>query len=147
MPSILSTRLARAILIIAVALSLMSIAMLPLGVEAQVVTLPCGPNDLFGCSAVNVGTGAAHPRAIAVRIIQIAMGFLGLVAVAIILFGGLKWMTGGGNEDKVAEAKKLIGAGIVGLIIIVAAYSIVTYVLTNVLSFVGGPPVPAGLRN
>ena len=38
-------------------------------------------------------------------------------------------MTAGGNEDKIGEAKSLIIAGIVGLIIILAAFAIVTFVI------------------
>ncbi|MFH0956085.1 MAG: hypothetical protein V1801_02650, partial [Candidatus Falkowbacteria bacterium] len=71
------------------------------------------------------------PRAIAAQVINIILGFLGIVAVIIILLGGFKWMTAGGNEDKVGEAKKLITAGIIGLVIILAAFAIATFVLTQ----------------
>ena len=98
-------------------------------------SIPCDPGDIFGCDKINPQTGNQSPRVIANRIIQFAMSFLGLIAVAIILYGGFKWMTAAGNDEKVDEAKKLIGAGIVGLIIIVAAYSIVTFVIGNLLGF------------
>ena len=38
-------------------------------------------------------------------------------------------MTSQGNTDKVDEAKKLLKAGIVGLIIIFAAYAITAFVM------------------
>ncbi|MDD5291267.1 MAG: pilin [Patescibacteria group bacterium] len=76
-----------------------------------------------------IGLGAKDPREIAASIINIALGFLGIVAVIIILLGGFKWMTAGGNEDKVEEAKKLIFAGIIGLIIIMAAWGIAKFVV------------------
>ncbi len=104
-------------------------------VPAATPSVTCGPDDIFGCDKVNPQTGSTSPRVIANRVIQFAMSFLGLIAVAIILYGGFKWMTAAGNDEKVDEAKKLIGAGIVGLIIIVAAYSIVTFVITNLLGF------------
>ena len=63
--------------------------------------------------------------------INIILGFLGIVAVVIILLGGFKWMTAGGNEDKVGEARKLITAGIIGLIIILASFAIASFVLTQ----------------
>ena len=65
-----------------------------------------------------LGLGEKDPREIAAAVVNIALGFLGIVAVIIIILGGFKWMTAGGNEDKVAEARKLIFAGIIGLIII-----------------------------
>jgi hypothetical protein len=58
------------------------------------------------------------------------------VAVVIILLGGFKWMTAGGNEDKVGEAKKLITAGIIGLVIIVASFAIASFVLNSLMGAV-----------
>ena len=77
------------------------------------------------------GLGERDPRDIAAQVINIILGFLGIVAVVIILLGGFKWMTAGGNEDKVGEAKKLIMAGIIGLIIILASFAIASFVLTQ----------------
>ncbi len=62
-------------------------------------------------------------------IINIILGFLGIVAVIIILAGGFKWMTAGGNEDKVAEARQMIIQGIIGLVIIFAAWAIASFVV------------------
>ena len=80
------------------------------------------------------GLGDKDPRDIAASVIRIILGFLGIIAVIIILLGGFKWMTAGGNEDKVGEAKKLITAGIIGLVIIVAAFAIASFVLTNLIA-------------
>ncbi len=75
------------------------------------------------------GLGNQDPRTIAANIINIILGFLGILAVVLILFGGFKWMTAAGNDEKVAEAKKLLVAGVVGLIIILAAYALAAFVL------------------
>lgn len=80
------------------------------------------------------GLGERDPRNIAASVIRIILGFLGIVAVIIILLGGFKWMTAGGNEDKVGEAKKLIIAGVIGLVIIIAAFAIATFVLSQLMS-------------
>ena len=76
-------------------------------------------------------TDVTDPREMAVNIVKFFMTFLGIIAVVIILLGGFKWMTAAGNEDKVAEAKKLLVAGIIGLAIIVSAYVIVNFVITT----------------
>ncbi|MFW5888708.1 MAG: hypothetical protein ACOCVY_03255, partial [Patescibacteria group bacterium] len=60
-------------------------------------------------------------------------GFLGILAVVIILIGGFKWMTAAGNEDKVGEAKKIIVAGVIGLVIILASWGIATFVLEQLM--------------
>lgn len=75
--------------------------------------------------------GDQDPRDAAISIVKYLMTFLGIIAVVVILLGGFKWMTAAGNEDKVAEAKKLIIAGIIGLVIILAAFAIVSFVITT----------------
>ena len=84
-----------------------------------------------------LGLGNEDPREIAANVINVLLGFLGIIAVVIILIGGFKWMTAGGNEDKTAEARKLISAGVVGLIIILAAFGIAKFVLDQLLTATG----------
>ena len=84
--------------------------------------------------ATNLGlTSAANtdPRDAAVDVVRYLMTFLAIIAVIVILIGGFRWMTASGNEDRVASAKKTIIAGAIGLIIILAAYAIVTFVITT----------------
>lgn len=83
------------------------------------------------------GLGEADPRDIAANLITVILGFLGILAVIIILIGGFKWMTAAGNEDQVAEARKIIVAGIIGLVIILAAWGIATFVLSRLLTATG----------
>lgn len=72
-------------------------------------------------------------RSTAASIINVLMGLLGIIAVVIILIGGFEWMTAGGNEDKVGEAKKRIMQGIIGLVIILSAWAIARFVLTQLV--------------
>jgi len=81
-----------------------------------------------------IGLGNKDPRLMAATILNVVMGFLGIVAVIIILIGGFKWMTAGGAEDKVEEARKLIMAGIIGLIIILTSFAIAKFVINNLLT-------------
>jgi hypothetical protein len=73
-----------------------------------------------------------QPREATVGIINLVLSFLGLVAVVIILIGGFKWMTAGGNEEKVGSAKKLLVGGLIGLIIVLLAWGIATWVLATI---------------
>ena len=70
------------------------------------------------------------------NIVQIVLGFLGILTVLIILLGGFQWMTSGGNEDKIAGAKKLISSGVVGLVIVLAAYAIAAFIVNNLANAV-----------
>lgn len=94
--------------------------------------------DPFGVSNVSDGLGDTlgdtnqDPREIIGRFIKFALGFLGLIAVAIILIGGFKWMTSGGSEEKTGEAKKLLSAGIIGLIIVLASWGLATWLIDSI---------------
>jgi len=46
-------------------------------------------------------------------------------------------MTAGGSEDKITEARKLLVAGVIGLIIILAAFAIANFVLTQLIMATG----------
>jgi hypothetical protein len=75
------------------------------------------------------GLTSADPRLIVGRIINIALSLLGIVSVVMIIFAGFKWMTAGGNEENAKSAQKIIFAGVVGLVIILSAYAISSFVL------------------
>ena len=80
-------------------------------------------------SNLDLSESNADPRDLAVSITKYLMTFLGIIAVIIILYGGFMWMTAAGNEDRVASAKKIIVAGAIGLVVILAAFVIVQFVL------------------
>ncbi|MDD3711614.1 MAG: pilin [Patescibacteria group bacterium] len=101
-------------------------------------------NDTFGLDFVNgttggngIALGQKDPRTMVAQIINVVLTILGIVAVVIVLLGGFKWMTAGGNEDKVSEAKKLLGAGVIGLVIILAAWGIASFVLNELMKATG----------
>jgi len=83
-------------------------------------------------------TTNADPRQVAVQIVTYLLTFLGIIAVVIILLGGFRWMTAGGNEDNVASAKKTVIAGVIGLIIILSAYVIVNFVISITSNAISG---------
>ena len=76
-----------------------------------------------------IGLGNRDPRLIAASVINVVLGFLGIIAVVIVLLGGFKWMTAGGNEDKIGEAKGLLSAGVIGLVIVLASWGLAQFVV------------------
>lgn len=63
-------------------------------------------------------------------VIETFLGLLGIIFVVLMVLGGYTWMTAGGDESKIESAKKRITRAIIGLIIVVGAYSI-TYFVFN----------------
>jgi hypothetical protein len=78
-----------------------------------------------------VGIGKGDVYGTTASIINIVLGILGIVAVVIIVAGGFTWMTAAGNEDKVGSAKKMITQGVIGLVIVFAAWGIATFVINQ----------------
>lgn len=87
----------------------------------------------FGITEIeeNMPLGKADFIDTVTQLINVALGLLGVVAVVIILAAGFKWMTAGGNDEKVGEARKMLFAGIIGLAIILSAWAIARFVLTQ----------------
>jgi len=87
-------------------------------------------------NGLNNSLSSTDPRTVIGRIINMALGFLGVIAVGIVLLGGFKWMTAGGNEEKTGEAKKLLGAGVIGLVIILSSWAIATFIINSLMTAV-----------
>jgi hypothetical protein len=85
------------------------------------------------------GTGLANtdPRAMIARIIQIFLGLLGIITIVLIVVAGFLWMTAGGNEEQVDNAKKILINAVIGLLIILASFAIATFVLNSLLAAIG----------
>jgi hypothetical protein len=91
--------------------------------------------DILGSDVADTtGLGQADFKTTIGRLIRVALGFLGIVAVVIVLYGGFKWMVAGGNDEKVGEAKRLIISGIIGLAIILSAYAITSFVISSLIT-------------
>ncbi len=71
------------------------------------------------------------------NVIKWVLGFLGLIATIIIIIGGFQWMSSGGNQEKIDKAKKLMINGLIGLIIVVLAYSISWFIIRAIEENIG----------
>lgn len=88
--------------------------------------------DRFGLdTASGVGLAQTDIRVAIINVIRFILGFLGIIAVAIIMWGGYLWMTSGGDANKVGKAKKTLISAVVGLIIILSAFIIASFVINS----------------
>ncbi|MBI2644635.1 hypothetical protein HYW94_00450 [Candidatus Uhrbacteria bacterium] len=105
--------------------------------------LPSVSNEASG-TVVNAFTGfeagnvQADPRTIIKRVINVVMGFLGMVAVIIILAAGFRWMTAGGNKENMEAAQKMLVNGVIGLVIIFSAWTVAWFAVNSIKLNVAG---------
>ena len=67
-------------------------------------------------------------------VINIFSLIVGIVSVIMIIFGGLKYITSGGESSNVSGAKNTIIYAIIGLVVVALAQFIVQFVLNKVAS-------------
>jgi type IV secretory pathway VirB2 component (pilin) len=68
-----------------------------------------------------------------VTLLQFLIGFAGIIAVAILIFNGIMYMTASGDENKIAKATKGITYAIVGLVIAAISFLLVTFIIQRVI--------------
>ncbi len=82
------------------------------------------------------GLKAAQPAAVIGSIIGYALSFIGVIFMVLVLYGGYLWMTSYGESQKVDKARDLITGAVIGLVIIIAAYTITNFVVKAILGSV-----------
>ncbi len=75
-----------------------------------------------------------------VKIINIVLSILGILLVVLIIYAGFLWMTAGGNEDQISKAKKIMINAIIGLVLILFAWSITYFIMMRLNAINIGDP-------
>lgn len=134
------TRIKRLIFTAAAALALTAPAMVPVAVyAADPITggVNCGAELRLESDCVVEETGTSSLQGLITKIINIFSVIVGVIAVIMIIVGGLKYITSGGDSGNVSSAKNTIIYALVGLVIVALAQFIVRFVLTNTNSVAG----------
>ncbi len=82
-------------------------------------------------------SGAVETPDLIASIIKTALSFLGIIFIVLMVLSGYQWLTAGGNEDAIKKAKSRIINAVIGLAIVILAYSITAFVFKNLP---GGSP-------
>jgi hypothetical protein len=82
----------------------------------------------------NSGLGNATPSAIAGGVINWVLGLLMLIAISLVVYAGVLWMTARGNEDTITKAKSILTGAFIGILIILASYGTTQYVFENLVN-------------
>lgn len=110
--------------------------LLPSIVGAQATPLPGEIGSQFGAAARGAGTGqqaSANVEEIVANIIKVALSLIGVLMVALLVYGGYLWMTAGGEEEKITKAKQIVRNAIIGIAIVLSAYAISVFVVNRLL--------------
>lgn len=86
----------------------------------------------------NLNLGNQSPYKTVTTIINVLMGFLSLLALCLILWGGFIYMTSNGSEEKIEQSKKILRNGAIGLVIILSAWGITFFIFSKLLDATGG---------
>ena len=87
----------------------------------------------------SIGLSERDPREIIAAVVRVVLGFLGIITVLLILGGGFKYMTAGGDEDQIGEAKQLIISGVIGLVIVLASFGLASFLMTAAVNVTTNP--------
>ncbi|MCF7795382.1 pilin [Patescibacteria group bacterium] len=87
--------------------------------------------------------GQTTPQDIRITIIKtinVVLQFLAVIFLALIILSGYQWMTAGGNDEQVGKAKSNLKNAVIGLVIILASWSISYFILQRMVAVVTNDP-------
>lgn len=84
-------------------------------------------------TAAQIQTSSNLPTIIG-NIINVLLGFLGILLLIYFLYAGFLWMTSDGKGTGVERAKGMMKNAVVGLVIIVLAYALSNFVLDQIIT-------------
>jgi len=106
-------------------------------VNAQLINDPQQMHEMTQEAANAANLGNISIGVLVARGVQTILSFLAVIFLVLTLIAGFKWMTAQGNEEQIKQASASIKAAIIGLIIVIGAYTI-TWFIFSILPFGGG---------
>lgn len=101
------------------------------------VTVIAGSGDVSaqinnGLNAANPGSGPTNltgTDGVFKTVVNVLLFIIGAISVIMLIYGGIRYTTSGGNANSVTAAKNTIMYAIIGLIVAIFAYAIVNWVV------------------
>lgn len=76
---------------------------------------------------INILEKNIDPQQVVIRMITLALFFIGALAFVFVIWGGILFVTSGGDAEKTTKARNTLLYAIIGIIVVVLAYAIVTW--------------------
>ena len=87
-----------------------------------------------GMNATSAGTSTPTDANVVIKNVTNIMFFIiGAVSVIMLIYGGIRYTTSGGNTNSVTAAKNTIMYSIIGLVVAILAFAVVQFVVTQVM--------------
>ena len=67
------------------------------------------------------------------NVVNILLFIIGAVSVIMLIYGGIRYTTSGGNANSVTAAKNTIMYSIIGLVVAILAFAVVQFVVNQVM--------------
>ncbi|MFH1252814.1 MAG: IPT/TIG domain-containing protein [Candidatus Uhrbacteria bacterium] len=110
--------------------------------SSATLAAPVEANQMFGNTDSDFVAASGLPTTnfvvMIAQIIRVILGFLGLVVVIFVIYGGFLWVTASGEIEKIKKAQKVIRNAIVGAIIILSSFAIAQFVLSRATEAING---------
>lgn len=101
--------------------------------ETQMFFAASGATQIqSGAGSVSGGMGSTDLTVAILEIVKVLMFIVGIVAVVVVIYGGLQYILAAGDQAKITKAKDTILYAIVGLVVAMLAYAIVNFVVNGV---------------
>ena len=97
-------------------------------------------NQLKAAGETGAGYGdVVDPRITIALGIRVVLSLLGFIFACLVVYAGILWMTAGGKEEQLEKAKNLLFRAVIGLAIVLAAYSITWFATKIVFNYFDDP--------
>ena len=123
----------RYILVTLTGLTMLAPGLVPAMASASITSDICNGSNVGSPAGTTCTTNSSTDslKTLAAKIISVFSILVGVVAVIMVIFGGFKYITSGGDSNSVSGAKNTLIYAIIGLIIVALAQFIVHFVLNT----------------
>jgi hypothetical protein len=111
-------------------MSLKSLKKLPALLSLAIIA---GPSAALAAGGVTPPTivpsssASADPKALALKVFNYALWFVGIIALGFLIWGGIQFVMSGGDETKVTKARNTILYAVVGIIVVIISLGIINF--------------------
>lgn len=89
---------------------------------------------------------SSEPTLIVASLVRIVLALVGVLFVALLVYGGYLWIWARGNEEKVKKARGIVKDSVIGLVIIFSAYAFTWTITKEFYEASSGLPTPYTTR-